>query len=363
MKLKLFFMIFLLSVFVSGCGGSVPGTISSGSTSVAENQSSSEAEAQAPERGGSIQNDVQGILGGLSDGSDNYGLLSDVNAISFNELTVYIDAFPKDTAGGPINAATDTQKKRMIELHKKFMQYYAPNQQIEYSVLDEFGQSYNAGDENVWSKADASIFTTSLSGKISITTNKLKIVKETTAEDVKKWLTNEPVLKAACLYLDIDNPVIQTESEYNDYGEATGKAMKIYQQGISDIETLCNASLRVISLRGTFNDNELGVLLWVSSPEAGEIKGKYKRISCEEAIASVQSGKGFVDAVGGITENEKPVGKYLGVDIVYRTNYKLGYNIPCYRFAFSAQKDESNLKHSVIPYAYYYFPAVDFVVQ
>ena len=71
---------------------------------------------------------------------------------------------------------------------------------------------------------------------------------ETTEDDVQQWLANNQLLKAACSYAGINRPMLKKELQYQFGGTIAIVCFYIYQQGESEIETLCNAGLQVISL-------------------------------------------------------------------------------------------------------------------
>lgn len=307
---------------------------------------------------------VAGAGGGIiytSDGSDGFGLYGDAKKTLFDNLLVYTDNFPIDDAGAHINEATEEQKSRMIELHTKFMQYYSDTWSLEYSLFDFLGNPYEKGYDSAISQIDGIGIRTHHSGYVRISEIFLNIDKTTDLGDIKDMLTENAALKAACLYLGIDDPVINTHLQYNSSGELLGKSFKIHQRGSTEIEDLYNSNLRYILIDCDRLAEYNSAMVHICSPDlTGEELGEYKLIPYEEAVANVLEGNCLTVGVGGkIDEEDLPSGELLGVDIVYETIFKQGYNIPFYRFAF-VKKYNVYTNSDLIDYSYYYFPAVEF---
>ncbi len=299
-----------------------------------------------------------GSDGGLSDGTDNFGLFAGAKAISFSSLPVYIDAYPIHPATGR-EKATDEQIIRMEELHKKLMWYFSPDEEVEYFELNTFEGFERVCRDGVWSKVNGILFRTEPVGDVFIEDNALRITSKTTEDEVKEWTKSDPVLKAACLYAGIDRPIVKREINYKVSGDSGDGYFYIYQQGSTDIETLCNASLHVIKIFYYGLDLEhRSYQIRISRPDPGKVEGIYESISYEEAVANVMAGNAMSAFAGG-SSVDKLEGEIIGVDIVYASFFKRGYVIPCYRFAVKKEEPGFDLKGNIL-FDCVYFPAVEF---
>ena len=300
---------------------------------------------------------VAGLLGGMVFDGDGFRALADKEDLVFDELPVYADEFPKDT-GGLLNPVTDAQWARMRDWHRQFMEYYLPGQEVEQVMLEETSAMFSeVGEVGVITGCSGQVNVLTDVWELSDTSSDEKIIDE-----VKGWLTDEQVLKAACSYVGIDDPVVRVDREYSSNGTVEYYSIRIYQQGATAMETMFNADLRSIELNVLADAiPDMNGNVRVGSPATREVKGIYAGISYETAEAQVLAGNGWAAGVGGGWGKSEPDGEFLGVDIVYRTPYEQAYSAPFYRFAFIKRDDwYESQQYPVKPYVYYYVSAVEF---